>query len=108
MYVILTVMAVINYYYTQFLFKYALPGVYDDNICIYMHHLHTYLHPMCVSFEEVYKFHKQILRVKDRDEFPMILVGNKADLDHQRNVRWVICKSNMYMWDGSISTECFT
>ncbi|KAG8125771.1 hypothetical protein E2320_020895 [Naja naja] len=29
---------------------------------------------------------RQILRVKDRDEFPMILVGNKADLDHQRQV----------------------
>ena len=25
--------------------------------------------------------------VKDRDEFPMILIGNKADLDHQRQVR---------------------
>ncbi|KAK2187275.1 hypothetical protein NP493_174g03083 [Ridgeia piscesae] len=36
------------------------------------------------SFDEIYKFHKQILRVKDRDEFPMILVGNKADLEHQR------------------------
>lgn len=36
------------------------------------------------SFEEIYKFHKQILRVKDRDEFPMILVGNKADLENQR------------------------
>uniref|UniRef100_A0A5F8H5D3 RAS related 2 n=1 Tax=Monodelphis domestica TaxID=13616 RepID=A0A5F8H5D3_MONDO len=39
------------------------------------------------SFEEIYKFQRQILRVKDRDEFPMILVGNKADLDHQRQVR---------------------
>lgn len=38
------------------------------------------------SFEEVYKFQRQILRVKDRDEFPMILVGNKADLDHQRQI----------------------
>lgn len=38
------------------------------------------------SFEEIYKFHKQILRVKDRDEFPMLLVGNKSDLDHQRMV----------------------
>lgn len=38
------------------------------------------------SFDEIYKFHKQILRVKDRDEFPMILVGNKADLEHQRQV----------------------
>lgn len=36
------------------------------------------------SFDEMYKFHKQILRVKDRDEFPMLMVGNKADLDHQR------------------------
>nr|XP_039323677.1 ras-related protein R-Ras2-like [Saimiri boliviensis boliviensis] len=38
------------------------------------------------SFEEIYKFQRQILRVKGRDEFPMILVGNKADLDHQRQV----------------------
>ncbi|XP_044735149.1 ras-like protein 2 [Chrysoperla carnea] len=38
------------------------------------------------SFEEIYKFHKQILRVKDRDEFPMLIVGNKVDLDHQRVV----------------------
>ncbi|CAG2195286.1 ras-related protein R-Ras2-like [Mytilus galloprovincialis] len=38
------------------------------------------------SFNEIYKFHKQILRVKDREEFPMILVANKADLEHQRVV----------------------
>ncbi|XP_019865140.1 ras-like protein 2 [Aethina tumida] len=38
------------------------------------------------SFEEIYKFHKQILRVKDRDEFPMLMVGNKVDLDTQRVV----------------------
>uniref|UniRef100_A0A8D8PML5 Ras-like protein 2 n=2 Tax=Cacopsylla melanoneura TaxID=428564 RepID=A0A8D8PML5_9HEMI len=38
------------------------------------------------SFEEVYKFHRQILRVKDRDEFPMLMVGNKADLENQRQV----------------------
>lgn len=31
-------------------------------------------------------FQRQILRVKDRDEFPMILIGNKAHLDHQRQV----------------------
>lgn len=31
------------------------------------------------SFEEIYKFHKQILRVKDRDEFPMLMVGNKVN-----------------------------
>ncbi|XP_076680182.1 ras-like protein 2 [Andrena cerasifolii] len=38
------------------------------------------------SFDEILKFHRQILRVKDRDEFPMLIVGNKADLDHQRIV----------------------
>lgn len=38
------------------------------------------------SFDELYKFHKQILRVKDRDEFPMLIVGNKADLEMQRLV----------------------
>lgn len=38
------------------------------------------------SFDEILKFHRQILRVKDRDEFPMLMVGNKADLDHQRSV----------------------
>ncbi|CAH1363735.1 hypothetical protein MTP99_000070 [Tenebrio molitor] len=38
------------------------------------------------SFEEIYKFHRQILRVKDRDEFPMLMVGNKVDLEHQRVV----------------------
>ncbi|KAH9489160.1 Ras- protein R-Ras2 [Bulinus truncatus] len=38
------------------------------------------------SFEEIFKFHRQILRVKDRDEFPMLLVANKSDLDTQRVV----------------------
>ncbi|NP_001036993.1 ras-like protein 2 [Bombyx mori] len=38
------------------------------------------------SFDELYKFHKQILRVKDREEFPMLIVGNKADLETQRVV----------------------
>lgn len=30
------------------------------------------------SFDEIYKFHRQILRVKDRDEFPMLMIGNKV------------------------------
>ncbi|XP_038073846.1 ras-related protein R-Ras2-like [Patiria miniata] len=38
------------------------------------------------SFEEIVRFHRQILRVKDRDEYPMILVANKADLINQRVV----------------------
>ncbi|XP_067645593.1 ras-like protein 2 [Eurosta solidaginis] len=38
------------------------------------------------SFDEIPKFQKQILRVKDRDEFPMLMVGNKCDLEQQRQV----------------------
>ena len=47
---------------------------------------------MFYSFEEIYKFQRQILRVKDRDEFPMILVGNKADLEQQRQVSPADCR----------------
>jgi len=42
--------------------------------------------PPPASYHEVQKFHTQILRVKDRDDFPMVLVGNKADLEQQRVV----------------------
>lgn len=38
------------------------------------------------SFEEIPRFHTQILRVKDKDDFPMILVGNKSDLETERTV----------------------
>lgn len=36
------------------------------------------------SFEQIARFHKQILRAKDRDEYPMIVLANKIDLDQQR------------------------
>jgi len=38
------------------------------------------------SFDEIPKFHAQVLRVKDRDNYPMLLVANKVDLIHQRKV----------------------
>ncbi|ODV89008.1 hypothetical protein CANCADRAFT_132871 [Tortispora caseinolytica NRRL Y-17796] len=38
------------------------------------------------SFDEIQVFQQQILRVKDRDSVPMILVGNKCDLDSEREV----------------------
>jgi GTPase SAR1 family protein len=38
------------------------------------------------SFEEISTFHQQILRVQDRDSFPIILIGNKSDLDSERQV----------------------
>ncbi|KAI2607124.1 ras-domain-containing protein [Hypoxylon fragiforme] len=41
------------------------------------------------SFEEIRTFQQQILRVKDKDPtdyFPMVVVGNKCDLENEREV----------------------
>ncbi|KAK9449185.1 ras family-domain-containing protein [Limtongia smithiae] len=38
------------------------------------------------SFEEISTFHQQILRVKDKDYFPIVVVGNKCDLETERQV----------------------
>lgn len=38
------------------------------------------------SFEEINQFHQQILRVKDRDLFPVVVVANKCDLEYERQV----------------------
>lgn len=38
------------------------------------------------SFDEIQVFQQQILRVKDRDYFPIIVVGNKCDLESERVV----------------------
>lgn len=50
------------------------------------------------SFAEITKFQKQILRVKDRDEFPMLLVGNKSDLEHLRRVNEVTFRIYIYIF----------
>jgi len=38
------------------------------------------------SFDEIASFREQILRVKDKDKVPMVLVGNKCDLETERQV----------------------
>jgi GTPase KRas protein len=38
------------------------------------------------SFDEVSTFRDQILRVKDADKVPMCIVGNKCDLETERQV----------------------
>jgi small GTP-binding protein len=38
------------------------------------------------SYEEILVFQQQILRVKDKDYFPIIVVGNKCDLEGERQV----------------------
>jgi GTPase KRas protein len=40
------------------------------------------------SFEEISTFYHQILRVKDRSYFPVIIVANKCDLDGERQVSY--------------------
>ena len=38
------------------------------------------------SFDEINSFREQILRVKDSDSVPMVLCGNKCDLENERQV----------------------
>eukprot|EP01098_Paradermamoeba_levis_P012307 TRINITY_DN5359_c0_g1_i1.p1 TRINITY_DN5359_c0_g1~~TRINITY_DN5359_c0_g1_i1.p1 ORF type:complete len:191 (+),score=37.21 TRINITY_DN5359_c0_g1_i1:70-642(+) len=38
------------------------------------------------SFDEVQSFRDQILRAKDSDKVPLVLVGNKADMERERQV----------------------
>lgn len=39
------------------------------------------------SFQEVGEFIEQIIRVKDCDKVPMVIVENKCDLENERSVR---------------------
>ena len=43
-------------------------------------------HGFYYSFEEIASFREQILRVQDADKVPMVIVGNKLDLDSERVV----------------------
>lgn len=38
------------------------------------------------SFEKLDEYREAILNVKDVDEFPLIIIGNKNDLEHERKV----------------------
>jgi len=38
------------------------------------------------SFQAVKDFYQQILRTKDKDTFPVVLVANKSDLEYERQV----------------------
>jgi len=41
------------------------------------------------TFDVIGPYHQQILRVKDSDTIPVIVVGNKSDLEHERRVATV-------------------
>ena len=40
------------------------------------------------SFDEALSLHDHILRVKDSDEVPFVLVGNKCDLEEDREITY--------------------
>ncbi|KAF7237704.1 hypothetical protein EG68_11003 [Paragonimus skrjabini miyazakii] len=48
------------------------------------------------SFEDINQYREQIKRVKDADEAPMVLVGNKLDLTHR-----VVCVNDAKMLANS-------
>lgn len=58
------------------------------------------------SFNEVGKLFTQILRVKDRDDFPIVLVGNKADLETQRQVWDATSPDNPIRTQEALSGDC--
>lgn len=45
-----------------------------------------------------YPFREQILRVKNDDHIPFLLVGNKADLNERRKVREEDAKNRASQW----------
>ena len=51
----------------------------DGFICVYSITQHN-------TFDEALRLHDHILRVKDADEVPFVLVGNKCDLEDEREV----------------------
>lgn len=51
----------------------------DGFLCVYSITLQA-------SFDEAISLHEHILRVKDSDEVPFVLVGNKCDLEPDREI----------------------
>ncbi|KAI9434188.1 P-loop containing nucleoside triphosphate hydrolase protein [Lactarius indigo] len=50
----------------------------------------------CDSFDSISAYHQQILRVKDTESVPIVLVGNKCDLEDERRVD----KNGSSSWDS--------
>lgn len=53
------------------------------------------------SFHATQEFREQILRVKNDDSIPFLLVGNKCDLNDKRKVSESVCQSRAQQWDVS-------
>ncbi|KAI8064298.1 ras-like protein 2 [Gilbertella persicaria] len=51
------------------------------------------------SFEQVQKLHEQIMRVKDIESIPVILIGNKCDMERERQVPTHVGKALAKQYD---------
>jgi GTPase KRas len=54
------------------------------------------------SFEEISKFHGGILKLKRKCPPPFILVGNKCDIEHARDVG-VDSENDFFVFDSSLN-----
>jgi len=50
------------------------------------------------SYDEIHEFREQILRVKDADKVPMVLCGNKCDLEDERQVTTAEAQDKAKEW----------
>ena len=64
------------------------PAMRDQYMSTSQGFLCTYAITSRSSFDEINSFREQILRVKGEDKVSMILVGNKCDLDEERQVTY--------------------
>ena len=70
----------------EFINRVCYSGIGALMLCVFSRFLLVYSIVDRNSFDEIPKLCKTILRVKERPSFPMILVGNKADLEYERVV----------------------
>jgi len=51
------------------------------------------------SYDEIHEFREQILRVKDADKVPIVLCGNKCDLEDERQVTTAEAQDKAKEWN---------
>jgi Ras-related protein Ral-A len=57
------------------------------------------------SFQATQEFREQILRVKNDENIPFLLVGNKCDLNDKRKVPLADCQERARQWGGVLYVE---
>jgi len=57
------------------------------------------------SFQDLEEIHENIVRIKDRDDFPHVLVANKCDLDSERVISTEKGEAYARKWGGCVYLE---